>query len=77
MSRRATRRTGASTAEHYGACGRPVYFVQENWYNDVYVPAYRERHGRVARDAQRPDRHKEKHGHPHDNGRGHGKGRKD
>jgi hypothetical protein len=22
----------------YNACGRPVYFVQERWYNDVYVP---------------------------------------
>jgi hypothetical protein len=27
----------------YNACGRPVYFVQESWYNDVYVPRYRER----------------------------------
>ena len=22
----------------YNACGQPVYFVQERWYNDVYVP---------------------------------------
>lgn len=21
---------------HYGACGRPVYFVQEGWYREVY-----------------------------------------
>ena len=28
----------------YNACGRPVYFVQDNWYNDVYVPRYRETH---------------------------------
>lgn len=27
----------------YGACARPVYFVQEQWYQDVYVP---HRHGR-------------------------------
>jgi hypothetical protein len=26
----------------YNACGQPVYFVQEDWYNDVYVPRYRE-----------------------------------
>ncbi|MDE2419893.1 MAG: hypothetical protein KGO49_01780 [Gammaproteobacteria bacterium] len=26
----------------YQACGRPVYFVQDNWYNTVYVPHYRE-----------------------------------
>jgi hypothetical protein len=30
---------------HYDACGRPVYFVRDEWYNDVYVPAYQERHG--------------------------------
>lgn len=35
----------------YGACGRPVYFVQDNWYRDVYAPRYREMHGRG------PDRH--------------------
>jgi hypothetical protein len=29
----------------YNACGRPVYFVQDRWYNEVYVPRYRERHG--------------------------------
>jgi len=29
----------------YNACGRPVYFVQDHWYNDVYVPEYRTRHG--------------------------------
>ena len=28
----------------YNACGRPVYFVQDKWYNEVYVPQYRERH---------------------------------
>jgi len=25
----------------YDACGRPVYFVTDRWYNDVYVPHYR------------------------------------
>ncbi len=29
----------------YNACGQPVYFVQENWYREVYVPSYRERKG--------------------------------
>ncbi len=28
----------------FNACGRPVYFVQDGWYNRVYVPFYR-RHG--------------------------------
>ena len=29
----------------YDACGRPVYFVQDDWYNNVYVPEYRKQHG--------------------------------
>lgn len=28
----------------YGACGRPVYFVQDGWYNDVYAPHYKKHH---------------------------------
>ncbi|RDK08390.1 hypothetical protein DN412_21385 [Cupriavidus lacunae] len=24
----------------YSACGRPVYFVQQTWYENVYVPRY-------------------------------------
>jgi hypothetical protein len=28
----------------YGACGQPVYFVQDGWYNQVYVPRYRDMH---------------------------------
>ncbi len=24
----------------FNACGRPVYFVQDGWYNRVYVPFY-------------------------------------
>jgi hypothetical protein len=39
----------------YNACGQPVYFVQDRWYNDVYAPRYREMHG---------------HGHGDDRGRG-------
>lgn len=30
----------------YNACDRPVYFVRDRWYNDVYVPEYQARHGR-------------------------------
>src|SRR5690242_20429435 len=26
---------------HYNACGQPVYFVQDSWYNDVYVVHHR------------------------------------
>jgi hypothetical protein len=27
--------------DRYNACGRPVYFVNDKWYNKVYVPHYR------------------------------------
>jgi hypothetical protein len=42
----------------YNACGQPVYFVHEAWYNEVVAARYRE-HG----DGDR-----------HDRGHGHGKG---
>jgi hypothetical protein len=27
----------------YGACGRPVYFVQEEWFNKEFMPRYGEK----------------------------------
>lgn len=30
--------------QKYDACGRPVYFVKDDWYNNVYVPHYRQVH---------------------------------
>src|SRR5215475_12998508 len=30
--------------QKYSACNQPVYFVHEDWYNNVYVPHYREAH---------------------------------
>lgn len=29
----------------YGACGRPVLFVRDEWYTNTYVPRYREYYG--------------------------------
>jgi len=34
----------AKHCREYNACGQPVYFVKENWYNNVYVPHYKQ-HG--------------------------------
>ena len=45
----------------YNACGQPVYFVQDDWYQSVYVPTYREKHGGG-------------HGPDDDHGRGNGHG---
>lgn len=53
----------------YGACGVPVYFVQDRWYHDhVRYPDRRDR--RDWRDRDRHDHHD--HG-PHGHGRGHDK----
>jgi len=35
----------------YNACGRPVYFVDDRWYREVYVPRYHEYH---RQDYRRP-----------------------
>ncbi len=50
---------------HYDACGRPVYFVDDGWYNTVYAPQYRERH----------DHDHDDHGPGNSNGKGKGKGK--
>lgn len=55
----------------YHACDRPVYFVHENWYNNVYVPGYRER----GNDRGERREYREEHG--EGRGHGHGKGRRD
>ncbi|MYM67839.1 hypothetical protein GTP45_13485 [Pseudoduganella sp. FT55W] len=68
----------------YHACNQRVFFVQDNWYNNTYVPRYRERHGGPDRrdyrddhrDDHRGDRHDDRdhdrgHGRGHDKGHGH------
>lgn len=55
----------------YNACGRPVYFVEDRWYNEVYVVEHRRRHGRHYDDERRRDDRGRGHG------RGHGRGRDD
>jgi hypothetical protein len=47
----------------YDACGQPVYFVQDDWYNNVYVPHHRKNNGHGDKgDGERRD------------DKGHGKG---
>jgi hypothetical protein len=44
----------------YDACGRPVYFVEDSWYNDVYVPHYRElQRDRDHHDNGKQNKHKD------------------
>lgn len=49
----------------YNACGQNVYFVQDTWYNEVYVPEYQHKHGKGNGK-----------GKGHGNGNGKGKGNK-
>lgn len=66
----------AKHCHRYGACGERVYFVQNNWYDRVYVPRYRERHGyndRRDRDHRGDRRHWR--GDDDDHGRRHGRDR--
>ena len=57
----------------YNACGRPVYFVKNQWYNDVYVPEYQARHGH--KNGEHDDHHNgAKDDHGGHGGDGHGKG---
>ena len=53
----------------YNACGQPVYFVQDTWYNDEYVPHYHQQHSRNHDDHYDDDNH---HYDAHED-RGHGK----
>jgi hypothetical protein len=51
----------------YNACGRPVYFVKDDWYNNEYVPHYQHEHG----DHGHGHDHDHDHDHGHDEGHGH------
>jgi hypothetical protein len=56
----------------YNACGERVFFVQERWYKEVYVPSHQARRDedqeRRERDEEHHARAEEHHGH----GEGHG-----
>jgi hypothetical protein len=72
----------------YNACGRPVLFVQDGWYQNTYAPQYRKMHGHGndrhddARSYDAHDRGDERggkhgdddHGNGHGNDKGHDKG---
>ncbi len=56
----------------YDACGEPVFFVEDHWYNDVYVPRHldnRRSPQETHRDKNRKHHEKKRHG----EGRGHGR----
>jgi hypothetical protein len=55
----------------YHACGRPVYFVRNDWYVDRYVPYYRGKHSHYHHSSHNDHGH---HGHGHHGHDGHGNG---
>lgn len=59
----------------YSACSRPVYFVDDSWYENTYVPAYKSKHGKGRGEGGGGDRggngKSGKGGNKH--GKGHGK----
>jgi len=44
----------------YGLCGRPVYFVQDAWYTQVYVPEYRAKKGKDKPEKVKPPKKEKK-----------------
>jgi len=61
----------------YGACGRQVYFVTQDWYDRVYVPHYREHYyGGGWHDGRRFDHDHDEY-RDRDHGEGRGNGRRD
>ena len=64
----------------YNACGRPVYFVQDNWYRNVYAPRYQEAHWKqrehYEHEKYREEKYEREHEHKYkDHGhKGHGHG---
>ena len=70
----------AKHCQRYAACNQPVYFVQDSWYQQVYVPQYRQRYApppppgrKFKHDDRHDDRNEGRGGNEH--GKGHGKGR--
>ncbi|UUZ54880.1 hypothetical protein LP419_02455 [Massilia sp. H-1] len=59
----------------YNACGRQVYFVKDDWYNNTYAPRYRSAHG--GRDYDRRDDRRDYHDDRHDDRRDYRDDRRD
>jgi hypothetical protein len=64
----------AKHCHEYHACGERVYFIQESWYNNEYVPRYEKRHHN-SRDDDQGDQGNRRNG--NGSGKSRGKGHKD
>ncbi len=62
----------------YNACRQRTYFVEDDWYNTVYVPHHRNRGGHQrSHDNPARDRGHDNKGHDHDRQDKHGKGHRE
>lgn len=59
----------------YNACGQRVYFVQDSWYANEYVPRYQAQHGHKSQGHGAKHVKHDKHGGGHGGGHGHGNGK--
>ncbi len=58
--------------QRYQACGRPVYFVQDQWYQQHVMAGHRGQHGQAGHGNEHGER-----GHGNGHAKGHGRGHKD
>ncbi|MBQ5939802.1 hypothetical protein [Massilia sp. AB1] len=61
--------------KHYGACGQPVMFVRDEWYNREVVPRYRETRVYAPAPVRYEEPRYEHHGNGHGGGHGNGHGK--
>ena len=54
----------------YNACNRPVYFVNDKWYNNKYVPHYRAHQEEYRKGGSDGDKHDRGHGDKHNRDHG-------
>ncbi|WP_239255162.1 hypothetical protein [Candidatus Nitrotoga sp. M5] len=52
----------------YGACGQQVYFVRQDWYNNVYIPSYHAHGNRRGGHARNHGSHDRNYYRNHDGG---------
>jgi hypothetical protein len=55
-----------SYCHQYSACGQPVYFVRDSWYQHTYAPQYREHHHGHGQDETSGNGRDKHHGNKHD-----------
>ncbi len=61
----------ARHCREYDACGRPVYFVSDRWYREVYVPRHRWDQDHEGDRPEGDHREHGEHGHGHEHNHGH------